>query len=194
MELKGRLKGAYKNVLDASVDITFTVPDRNGLLDDFQKYTGKLLNLNCKVYKQKRSLDANAYLWVLLTKMAEELNKEQKRNKYTKDDLYEYEIMRYGQCTAVGLVEEAVEKFKREWRITKEVDRRTREDGKVLVTLLCYIGSSSYDTEEMAKLIDGVVDDCHDLGVETLPPDEIDRLKALWGIEGDVKCDKKKAV
>ena len=44
-----------------------------------------------------------------------------------------------------------------------------------------YKGSSIYDREEMRYLIDYIVDEAHYLGIETMTPDEIERLKILWG-------------
>lgn len=46
----------------------------------------------------------------------------------------------------------------------------------------CYKGSSLYNTKEMSLLIDGVVRECKELGIETETPDEIERMKQEWGI------------
>ena len=48
------------------------------------------------------------------------------------------------------------------------------------VTIRCYYGSSVYNTKQMARLIDDVVSDCKEMGIETKPPEEIDRLVSLW--------------
>lgn len=44
-------------------------------------------------------------------------------------------------------------------------------------------GSSKYDTKEMARLIDGTVEDAKELGIETLPPEDLERMKAAWGTQ-----------
>ena len=41
-------------------------------------------------------------------------------------------------------------------------------------------GSHTYNTAEMARLIDGTVSEAKDLGIETLSPTELERIKALW--------------
>ena len=43
-----------------------------------------------------------------------------------------------------------------------------------------YKGSSEYDTHEMSVFIDGVIQECQDVGIETLPPHEISLLKEEW--------------
>jgi hypothetical protein len=45
-----------------------------------------------------------------------------------------------------------------------------------------YRGSHTYDTKEMALLIDGTIADAKDLDIETLPPDEIRQMKERWGV------------
>ena len=134
---------------------------------------GKQLSVEVKQYRQKRSLDANAYMWVLLSKMAAALNT-------TKDDLYIEMLDRYGVFTHVIVKPEVVERVKAEWRTVRELGEVT-VNGKTGVQLQCYFGSSTYDTKEMSVLIDGIVSECKEIGIETLPPDEVESLKALWG-------------
>ena len=47
-------------------------------------------------------------------------------------------------------------------------------------TYIMLRGSSSYDTKEMARLIDGLVSECKEVGIETLPPDEVERMMAAY--------------
>ena len=126
-----------------------------------------------KMHRGKRSLDANAYLWVLLDRMADALHMD-------KWDVYIECLSRYGVFTHVIVKPEAVDRVKHEWRAVSELGP-VEVNGKTGVQLQCYYGSHTYDTKEMARLIDGVVSVCHDLGVETKTPDEIDRMKAGWG-------------
>ena len=49
--------------------------------------------------------------------------------------------------------------------------------------MLCYYGSSTYDTKEMSVLIDGIVSECKDLDIEVLPPDELQKIKETWGVD-----------
>lgn len=133
----------------------------------------KLLDVEIKVHREKRSLNANAYLWVLLGKLADAL-------MTSKDELYLLMLERYGVFTHVIVKPEAVERVKAEWRTVRELGK-----GKIGnvegVQLQCYFGSSTYDTKEMATLIDGVVSECKEVGIETIPDAELQSMKDEWG-------------
>lgn len=66
-------------------------------------------------------------------------------------------------------------------RPTSEV--RFDKNGSPFRTYIMMRGSSDYDTKEMASLIDGVVSECRQMGISTLPPDEIERMKRNWGMK-----------
>jgi len=138
----------------------------------------KKLTVDIKPYRQQRSLNANAYMWVLLSKMAEVL-------KTDKDSLYLEVLDRYGVFTHIIVKPEVVERVKNEWRTVRELGKVhiRDEDGNITGTgiqLQCYFGSSTYNTKEMANLIDGIVSECKDLDIETLPPAELQEMKDLW--------------
>jgi hypothetical protein len=132
----------------------------------------KKLTLDIRPYRQQRSLNANAYMWVLLDKLAGVLHT-------SKDELYLLMLERYGEFTHLIVKPEAVSRVRNEWRTSRIVGDVT-VNGKPGVQIECYYGSSTYNTAEMAKLIDGVVSECREVGIETLPPDEVEALKALW--------------
>lgn len=134
---------------------------------------GRALDVELKQHRERRSLDANAYLWVLLQKLAEVLRTD-------KDALYRQMLERYGQFTHIVVRPEAVDRFVSEWRVVRNLGA-IRVNGVYGVQLQCYFGSSTYDSREMAVLIDGVVSECRDIGIETLPPDEIARMNQEWG-------------
>jgi hypothetical protein len=136
--------------------------------------TGGEISIEVKKKTKKRSLDANAYMWVLLHKMADVLGT-------TKDELYLQVLERYGVFTHVIVRPAAVERMKQEWRTIKELGEVT-VNGVTGVQLQCYYGSSTYTTTEMAKLIDGVVSECKELNIETLTPDVLARIKSEWGV------------
>jgi len=133
---------------------------------------GKILTVKIEPYRQRRSLNANAYMWVLLSKMAEVL-------KTDKDSLYIEVLDRYGVFTHIIVKPEVVERVKNEWRTVRELGEVTI-NGKPGIQLQCYFGSSTYNTKEMANLIDGIVSECKDLDIETLPPAELQEMKDLW--------------
>jgi hypothetical protein len=133
---------------------------------------GKELEVEVKQYRVKRSLDANAYMWLLLSKMADVL-------RTTKDELYLLMLERYGVFTHIVVKPNVVEKVKQEWRTVRELGEVT-VNGKTGIQLQCFFGSSTYDTKEMSVLIDGVVSECEEIGIETLTPAELALLKTEW--------------
>lgn len=141
-------------------------------LDSEKQYT-----VTIKENRPKRSLDANAYAWVLLDKLAEKLNK----SKY---DIYKQYIKDIGGVSeTVCVLEKAADKLIEGWEhngIGWQTDRlKSKLEGCVNVVL--YYGSSVYDTAQMSRLIDMIVQDCRAMGIETKDPSELERLVTEWG-------------
>jgi hypothetical protein len=136
---------------------------------------GKELTVEVKQYRHKRSLDSNAYMWLLLNEMASIL-------KTTKDELYIQVLDRYGVFTHIVVKENVVERVKQEWR-TVRVLGEVNINGKVGIQLQCFFGSSSYDTKEMSKLLEGVVQEAKDLGINTVTPREMELMNNAWGVK-----------
>jgi hypothetical protein len=146
------------------------VPEVQELRDILAK--GKLLAVEIKQHRHKRSLDANAYMWVLLSELAAALHT-------TKDELYLVMLERYGVFTHVVVKPNVVDRVKQEWRTVRELGEVTIK-GQTGIQLQCFFGSSTYDTAEMARLIDGVVSECKELDIETMTPAELALLKQEW--------------
>ena len=133
---------------------------------------GKLLSVEIKPYRAKRSLDANALLWVMLGEMAAALNTD-------KDSLYLDMLERYGVFTHIVVKPEVVERVKQEWRTVRELGEVTI-NGKTGIQLQCYFGSSSYNSKEFSVLLEGVISEAQELGIETRPEAEIKSLLEAW--------------
>ncbi len=137
----------------------------------------KLLTVEISKQKKKRSLDANSYAWVLITKIADVL-------RTSKEELYIEMLKRYGQREKqlISIIdnEEAIAMIYRATNNHCTVVGEGTVNGKQFKHLAILIGSSQYDTRQMAILIDGIVSECKEMGIETLPPDEIKALKESW--------------
>lgn len=136
---------------------------------------GKKYDIIIKPQRQTRSHNANSYLWVLCDKIAQRLSKDG-AEIYTKEDIYRNAIKQVGVFKDWKLADEQCKTFKTAWEmiglgwITEELIDGVR----------AYYGSSSYNTKQMKRLLDFVVTDAKALGIETMTPDEIARLEALW--------------
>lgn len=130
-----------------------------------------------KEYREKRSLDANGYLWVICEKIAQELSKDGKI--MTKEDIYKDAILNVGAFTPLIIEEKAFESFKKSFEsqgLGNQVQETARKNKCVRCN--CYYGSSTYNTKEMSRLIDLIVQEAQQLDIETKSPEE---LKSMLG-------------
>lgn len=137
---------------------------------------GKELKVDIKQYRKKRSLDANGMLWVIMNEIAMKLGT-------TKDEVYLEMLDRYGVFTHIVVKPEVVEKVKAEWRITRELGEVTI-NGKTGIQLQCYFGSSTYDTKEFSVLLEGVISEAKELGIDTISESEKRNLIEMWENKG----------
>lgn len=136
----------------------------------------KVYDADFKVHRERRSLDANAYLWTLCQKIAEAVG------NITKEDAYREAVKCAGKFDFVLIADEAVETFIHNWqsRGIGWISEKTDVSTGGFQQIVCYYGSSVYDTKEMSVLLDYIVDEAHDLDIETRTPDEIAKMEALW--------------
>ena len=138
---------------------------------------GKPLEVTIRQHRCKRGHTANSYNWVLCQKIAEVV-------RSTKEEVYKEFIKRVGQFKIIPTREDAVEPLIERWTSIglgwhAEALGDSNADG--YTDVIAYFGSSVYLSSEMAILLDEITSECKELGIETLPPDEIDRMKDLWG-------------
>lgn len=130
-----------------------------------------------KEYRERRSLDANAYCWTLIGKLAEVLgiSPEEVYRTAIRDVGGNYEVM--------PIRNEALEHWKMVWTkngigwLCEEIGPSKLEG---YTNVRCFYGSSCYDKAQMGRLIDIIVQDCKAAGVETLTPMELARLTEEW--------------
>lgn len=149
------------------------------MLDDLNKliHSNKTLEFEIKQYRSKRSNQANALLWLLMDKISRKL-------ATSKDEVYLDMLDRYGVFTHVVVKKQYVERVKREWRTVRELGE-IEVNGKPGVQLQCFFGSSTYNTLEFSQLLNGVVSECKELGIETATPNEIAEMMALYEQKGE---------
>lgn len=171
-------------IKDISIDFETKKPKIAILLDskeinNIQELNGLKLNVELKKWYKKRSLDANAYCWVLCDLIAKELSKE--GSITTKEQVYKDTILNIGTFEPMIVQEKAFENFKRIWEkqglgyLIQEVSRKDK-----CVKVNCYYGSSSYDNKEMTLLVNFIVDMAKQLNIETRPENELQSLLKEW--------------
>lgn len=149
-----------------------SIDELNGLVD--------LLSISVKKLSKKRSLNANAYFHVLVGKIADALDPPISKARSKNILLGKYgqrEIHKNGPLII---------------SVRSDIDLLEREDihcvpvgyGKVNDTEFTHWAiirpSHTYDSLEMSILIDGTVQDAKELGIPTMTPNDIARMKELW--------------
>lgn len=127
-----------------------------------------------KKRKPKRSLSINAYFWILLDQIAAML-------RTTKEELYKEVVRTDGVFTITEMKSEAFPRFKEIW--SKKglgwcCEKLWEKNGRTEVA--CYYGSSVYDSVEMNRIVDRIVEDAKQCGIETATPQELDAMKKAW--------------
>lgn len=146
------------------------------VLGDFREQADKVkdgfIDLTVKKWREKRSLDANAYAWVLIDRLAEELG-------LPKPDVYKHAIRSIGGVSeTVCVMDKAVDKLCEAWAKNGLGWHSERVPSKIdgCTNVILYYGSSTYDTRQMSALINSLVDECERFGIETKSPEEIESL------------------
>lgn len=123
-----------------------------------------------KEHREKRSLNANAYAWLLIGRIADVM-------RISKDECYIQMLKAYGQGQIVSVRSDinVIGYFK-----YYEECGRSKLNGKEFTHYKLFKGSSEYDTKEMAILIDGIVQEAENLGIQTLPAHELEQMKGAW--------------
>ena len=138
---------------------------------------GKLLNVDIKQDRKKRSLDANSYCFVICQKIAEVI-------KNTKEYVYKQAIKSVGQFEIVPIRDDAVERWMQAWE-SKGLGWQSEilEDSKLegYKKTINYYGSSVYDTKEMSLLLEEIVGQAKELGIDTMTENEKRALLEKWG-------------
>ena len=132
------------------------------------------LSVVLKKWRKKRSLDANGMLWACLSDIAKAMNPP-----VDKWDVYLEMLKRYGKYTYICVKPNMVDAMKLQWRECEEVGE-IEINGKKAVQLLCYFGSSTYDSKEFSVLLEGVISEMAEMGLQPPPSQEMQRALEQW--------------
>lgn len=137
----------------------------------FQLSEDKVYDVEIKIHREKRSLNANSYCWKLCTEIASAINSD-------KDSVYLLMLKRYGISDLVPISNQVpIDDYIKYYDIESKTDKYT--------WYKIYKGSSKYDTKEMSVLLNGIVSECKEMGIPTKEDLEIERMVKEWESE---KC------
>lgn len=146
---------------------------------------GKTLTVEVKVKRNTRSNNANSYCWALCTEIAKVI-------RSSKHEVYQQAIRSIGAFTPNLIREDAVERYTEHWQshgVGWLVENMGRSSFPGYVVLACYHGSSAYDTKEMSQLIDWLIDEAKNVGVDVISDADRALLLEDWH-----EVDKKKTI
>ena len=175
--MRGRLGPVIMNGNNARV--TLFIEDADYLRDAFDELSNVDLDITIKKVSKKRSKNANSYCWELCTLIANKLN-----DGTTKEDVYREAIKRRGVCRFTELMEDAIptiEKIWSEYGTGWFVDICDSGQYEGFKTVALYYGSSVYNSAQMSMLIDDLVSEAKNQGVEVISDSELALLKDGWG-------------
>lgn len=136
----------------------------------------RVYDLCIKEHREKRSLDANAYAWVLLDKLAEKVSRK-------KEDVYKDQIANVGGNTETYCGRPAaVKKLAETWGknglgwICETMESKLPG----MMNAVLYYGSSTFDTHQMHRFLDNIIQDCKAVGIETATPQQLALLEESW--------------
>ena len=177
-DLTGRISNISVSYGTGRPLITFELEDKTSAFSMAEKLMPeKRISIKIDKHKKKRSLDANAYCWVMIGKLAEKLN-------VPTSEIYRKAIKEIGgNSDTVCVQNKAVQSLCDGWErngIGWQTDTfPSKLEGCTNVIL--YYGSSTYDSQTMCRLINNILEECRLQGIETKSDEEIQSLLTSWG-------------
>jgi hypothetical protein len=176
-ELTGRIAGVSFSYMTGKPMVTLELNEKQSALDMVDALSdAEKLSLKVDKYRKRRSLDANAYCWTLIGKIAEKTGESRR-------DVYRAAIKDVGgNSDIVCAKNEAVDSLCSGWSKNGIGWQTDTFPSKIegCTNVILYYGSSTYDTAQMSRLIEIIVQECNQLGIETKSAEEIDSLLSAW--------------
>lgn len=178
--MRGKLHSITRDAMSGAQYVAFEVESIPSGIGSLQE---KDLDIDLKIHREKRSLNANAYYWTLVEKISNLLGASRPyihnmllRDYGTLEIVAGYNVPVYlPDCQEAELL--ALES---EDDHLKPTSRSKLINGELFREYLRIKGSRRYDTAEMSVLINGAVSEAEIMGIEVLPPDELERMMAAY--------------
>lgn len=184
-EVTGCINGLSMDFVSGKAMLTLNVNEKTSAMRIYDELSKEeKLSFRISKYRKNRSLNANGYMWTLCDAIAKKRSSGKER--VTKEDVYRDAIREVGLWMDDEVSPERVGWRKAAWAqigigwMSERVDF-TPDGNREIIRF--YYGSSRYNTKQMSRLIDFIVQECRNLGIETMTPDELEKLKGLWEAE-----------
>lgn len=167
--------------LEEKQNLTVTILDED-FRQKYRKLKDKKVTIEIKEYRGKRSKDANAFCWALCTQIGNAMHPP-----VPKEEVYRKAIRDVGSYFPVPVRDDLIEKWQDSWSRQgigwfAEATDKSKNPGYTL--MFSYCGSSSYDTQEMSRLLEYLVDDAEQMGLAIpMSKEEEAELLKQWGLD-----------
>ena len=179
MELIGRIKDVSHS-LSGDTIVSLAVEDGRSAVPGLMRFyrAGNRLSLKIGIYRKKRSLDANAYHWVLCGRMADVLDSDSDSVHY--DLMQRYGTILRGEDGRAVIITVRPDVDLRRCNVYARRIGTGHVDGKEFYHYALIKPSREYDSKEMSVLMKGTVQEAKELEIETLTPLELaEMMEAL---------------
>ena len=164
-----------------------TLETDQDITEEYERLKDKVVSVVVKLFRKSRSLNANAYYWQLLGKICEVTgeNAAYRHNMNLRECGYIELIDGQAVYVVIPDTEEAEKKVDAYESVHLKPTSQIKggKDGKLYRTYMMLRGSHTFDTKEMSRLIDIVIGQAKDLGIETATPDQIAEMLQKWGVK-----------
>jgi len=186
--MSGTIKGSLHGVMtddSGNLIVSFMVageniPPARRRVAELKKHreNGKdTLKIEADIWREKRSLDANAYFHVICSKMAAVLNT-------SLDEVKQQLVLSYGTIKLYADGGIAVMKLPASidvdeiYPYTKWYKER-EENGILCNCYIIYKRTRELDSKEFSVLLDGTISEARELGIEVATPEQITKMLSL---------------
>lgn len=172
MEWTGQVESIEQDFITGKIKAVFSINEGVSIANWLNTMKDQKLAVKMAKFSEKRSKDANALMWHCLGQIADALSTDNW-------SVYLQMLKRYGQYTYICVKPKAVEYIKKQWReceVVGEVDINGQES----VQMLCYYGSSTYNSKEFSRLLEGIISEMKDLGLQPPTSEEMRASLEKW--------------
>ena len=174
MESKAKLVDASKNIFSQKWRLTFEL---EGQLPEMDNISGKDLRLTAIQWREKRSLNANAYAHVLLGQIAKEagISLTEAKNRLLAE-WGQFDTTEDGKPLTI-ILREDIPWERLEWiHLRPTTKTKILDDRRLYRVYLVIAGSHTYDSAQFSRFLNGIIEECKQVGIETLDEEEIKHM------------------
>lgn len=176
MEFRAKISQLTQQLNKSFITLVTTDTDVLKALED--KFNDIEVVVIIKQKFNKRSIAANNYAWKLIELIANEL-------RASKEELYIKMLKLYGQIAEDEDGNKLIFSVQSNVNVEKlykyvEIIGYGEVNGKEFTHYKALKGSSEFNSREMSIFIDGIISEAKELGIETLSPEEVARMKEDW--------------